>query len=117
MRQTKGMGFRAGAIVTTAAVAAFLAPTPAHAATYTVFWSSSSSPYAYDFAYTGLNCTGTAVKIDDSRPSATGRRSLRSPTYTDFTWGHTRPATTRITYNTCFDMPDSGSWYGYDPAR
>lgn len=109
---------RAGAASTVCLVVLAGSPaSPAFAATYTVYWNTSSSPYAYGYAYTDVNCKSGAKLLDNSHTSANGRRSIKSSAITDFTWGGTRPTTVRIAYNKCYRLPDSGLWYGYDPAR
>lgn len=109
---------RASAAIAAGVVLLSLAPSQALAApSYTVYWNTASSPYAYGWAYSTTNCTGAKVTLDNSHTSASGRRSIKSPTWTDFTWGGTRPTTERITYSTCYKLPASGLWYGYDPAR
>lgn len=107
---------RAAAAITAGTVALFLTPSDAYAATYTVRWNTGSSPYAYGYAYATTNCSGSGTLLDNSHTKATGRRSIKSPHYTEYMVG-SGPAQTFIPYNTCYTLPGSGYWYGYDPAR
>lgn len=108
---------RLAATLAAGVVSLALTPAQAFAVTYTVYWDTGSSTYAYGYAYTDTKCTSGAKRLDNSHTSGTGRRSIKSSTVTDFTWGGTRPYTDRLPFNKCYKLPDSGLWFGYDPAR
>ena len=116
MIKSRAVVTRAAAAITAGIVVLFLAPPNAYAATYTVRWNTNSSPYAYGYAYTTTNCTLSGTLLDNSHTSASGKRSIKSPGYTEYMVG-SGPGQTWISYNTCYTIPGSGLWYGYDPAR
>lgn len=89
----------------------------ANAAGYTVYWSSSSSDYAWGDTWTTSDCTGTKKRLKNGGPtSATKVKSIRTFTYSDFVT-YTTPAQHKVVpYNKCWKVPYSGLWTGYDPA-